>query len=144
MKTLEELIHTSEYWMEKIQNEIYRQVHSYMENENLNQTQLATRFNLSKGYISQIVNGNFNFSLKTLIDLSLKLGVAPDLQFEALSAYAKEEVSRVRRVSASTTISLNENNLNPDLFRDALINSCSVNSFERIDAHMKVSYRNAS
>jgi transcriptional regulator with XRE-family HTH domain len=91
MKSFNELIKTEEYWMEDVQNEIFRQVYFYMNKESLNQTQLAKRLNVSKGYISQILNGNFNFSLKKLIELSLKLNVAPIINYESIDQYLKRK-----------------------------------------------------
>ena len=93
MKTFETLLQTEEYWLEEIQNEIFRKVHAYMEREHLNQSQLASRLGVSKGYISQILNGHFNFSLKKLIRLSLALGLAPQLQFTPLSELAQKKAN---------------------------------------------------
>ena len=91
MKTYSELIETQEYWMEEIQNEIFRQVYNHMREEKINQTELANRFNVSKGYISQILNGNFNFSLRKLIELSLKMKVVPNINFEPIDEYSNRK-----------------------------------------------------
>lgn len=86
-----ELIQTPEYWLETIQNEIFRQVKTYMDKENLNQTQLAQKLGVTKGYISQILNGNFNFTLKKLIDLSISIGIVPDLKFKQMNKFIEEQ-----------------------------------------------------
>ena len=83
----EELYRANEYWLERIQNDIYRSLHSYQQEENLNQSQLAEKLGYSKGYISQIMNGNFNFSIKKLIDLCLKIGTVPEIEFKNLDEY---------------------------------------------------------
>jgi len=83
----EDLIKTSEFWLETIQNQIFREVKNYMETQNLNQTQLAQKLGVSKGYISQILKGNFNFTLKKLIDLALSINILPDLQFTNADKY---------------------------------------------------------
>jgi transcriptional regulator with XRE-family HTH domain len=85
----EELIKTEEYWFETLQNEIYRMVADYLVKENMNQSQLAEKLGVSKGYISQIMNGNFNYTLKKLIELSLAVGKAPVLEFRALHEILK-------------------------------------------------------
>ncbi len=82
MLSKKELITTPEYWIEKLQNEIFRQVYAYMEKEGLNQSQLAIRLGVSKGYISQVLNGNFNFTIRKLVELSLSIGVIPDIRFQ--------------------------------------------------------------
>jgi transcriptional regulator with XRE-family HTH domain len=85
MLSKKELITTPEYWIERLQNEIFRQVQAYMEKEGLNQSQLAIRLGVSKGYVSQILNGNFNFTIKKLIELSLSIDVLPDICFKQIS-----------------------------------------------------------
>jgi len=39
---------------------------------------------VTKGYVSQILNGDFNHRLSTLVDLSLAMGKAPVIQFTDL------------------------------------------------------------
>ena len=89
--TKEELIKTPEYWMENIQNELYRQVKKYLEDNRINQTQLAERLKVTKGYISQVLNGNFNFTLNKLIELSLAIGLVPDLEFRSPKEYIAKD-----------------------------------------------------
>ncbi|MEI6886248.1 MAG: helix-turn-helix transcriptional regulator [Bacteroidota bacterium] len=79
-----ELIQTPEYWIETIQNELFREVHNYLHEHGMNQTQFADQLGVSKGYISQILNGNFNFTLSKLVELSLAIGVVPKLAFEKI------------------------------------------------------------
>ncbi|EMR00804.1 helix-turn-helix domain-containing protein [Cesiribacter andamanensis] len=96
MISREELYQTPEYWLERIQNDIFRMVHVYMEERGLNQTALARELGVSKGYISQIVNGNFNFSLTKLIELSLALGVAPKVNLqESVAAYSQHQEKKL-------------------------------------------------
>ena len=92
MFSYNELVQTPEYWLETIQNEIFRQVKFYMEKNDLNQTQLAKKLGVSKGYISQILNGNFNFTLKKLIELSLAIGISPNIQFKPVKEETKKQV----------------------------------------------------
>ena len=76
-----ELANNSEYWMDGVQNELYFQLKNYMESNKLNQKELAKKLNFSEGYISQVLNGNFNFSLKKLIELSIAIGKVPTIDF---------------------------------------------------------------
>lgn len=87
----EDLLKTEEYWFETLQNEIYRIVSEYMEKEGINQTQLAEKLGVSKGYISQIMNGNFNYTLKKLIELSLAVNKAPSIDFKSLAEFINED-----------------------------------------------------
>jgi transcriptional regulator with XRE-family HTH domain len=90
MITKEELMKTEEFWFETIQNDLYRKVSEYIKKEDINQTQFAEKLGVSKGYISQILNGNFNATLKKLIELSLAVDKAPVFDFKDLDEYIKE------------------------------------------------------
>ena len=81
----EELVKSPEYWLETIQNEIFRQVSAYLKENHMTQTQLAIQLGVSKGYISQVMKGEFNYTLKKMIELSLAVGKAPVLSFKPLT-----------------------------------------------------------
>ena len=98
MKTWEELRKTKEFWEERIRNDIFRFVKSYMIENGINQSELAQDLGVSKGYVSQILNGNFNFSIKKLIELSLKLKIAPDIDFKPLQQFLNEEKERISKI----------------------------------------------
>jgi transcriptional regulator with XRE-family HTH domain len=101
MKRLEDLVRGYEYWLEKIQNDLFRKVHSFMEDKDFNRTQLAKHLGFSKGYISQVLNGDFNHSLKKLIKLSLVVGQVPLIEFKPIEDYISELKS-----SASLVVSM--------------------------------------
>ena len=77
----EELIRTEEYWMENIQNELYYALKTYMQEHGLNQSELAGKLGFTKGYISQVLKGRFNHSMKKLIQLLLAIDRAPKIEF---------------------------------------------------------------
>jgi transcriptional regulator with XRE-family HTH domain len=85
----EELTKTPEYWLETIQNEIFRLVNSYLKENKMSQTQFAVQLGVSKGYVSQIMKGEFNYTLKKMIELSLAVGKAPVLEFQPLNKIMK-------------------------------------------------------
>lgn len=103
MHKLEELVNYKEYWIETIQNELYNLVFEYMERENINQTQLAEKLGVTKGYVSQVLNGHFNHSLEKLVDLSLAIGIAPDIDFKPIKDYLIEQVT-IRNAYASIAV----------------------------------------
>jgi len=86
MISREELMKTEEFWFETIQNEIYRQIETYLAKNNLTRSQFAVQLGVSKGYVSQILNGNYNASLRKLIELSLAVGKAPVIEFIPLDS----------------------------------------------------------
>ena len=86
MISREELLRSLEYWFEAAQNELFRQVRDYMKKEHLNQAQLAAKLNVSKGYVSQILNGNFNYTLKKHIELALAIKKVPVIRYRSLQS----------------------------------------------------------
>jgi len=91
MRSFKDLIKTDSFWIVKIQNELYGIIHDYMQEKGINQSQLAQELNVSKGYISRVLNGNFNHSLQKLVDLSLKVGKVPNIHFQTPEGYLEEE-----------------------------------------------------
>lgn len=84
MKSREELMRSRGYWIAQIQMELFQQVDEYMKKNNLNRTQLAEKLGVTKGYISQVLNGEFNHRIATLVDLALVIGKAPKIEYEDL------------------------------------------------------------
>ncbi len=91
MLTREDVLRSPDYWFADAQNELYRQVVTFMEKEGLNQTELALRLGVTKGYISQILKGNFNYTLKKLIELSIAIGHVPSIQYKPISQVIEED-----------------------------------------------------
>lgn len=104
MKKTEELIRTKSYWMTIIQNDLYAKVEQYMIDKGINRTQLASELGVTKGYISQVLNGDFNHSLGKLIELALSVGVVPQINFKSIDEYSSEinlKTKKKKTVSAN-------------------------------------------
>jgi len=98
----EELVRKPEYWLETIQNEIFRQVTAYLKDNNMTQNQLAAQLGVTKGYVSQVMKGEFNYTLKKLIELSLAVGKAPVINFMPLAEIISTESEKVYSPEAPT------------------------------------------
>lgn len=96
MITRKELITSPEYWFEGIQNELYRQVITYMEKSGLNQNQLAEKLGVSKGYVSQILKGEFNYTLKKLIEISIAVGKVPMIEFKSIDRVLADDLRKTQ------------------------------------------------
>lgn len=94
----EDLVTKPEYWLETIQNEIFRQVTAYLKDNKITQNQFAEQLGVSKGYVSQVMKGEFNYTLKKLIELSLAVGKAPIIGFKPL-----DEITPIVNNEASFT-----------------------------------------
>ena len=94
MTNREEIIRGSTYWLTKVQIQVFNLLNTYMEENNLTQKQVAEKLNVSPSYVSQILNGNFNFTISKLIELALLVGKAPIIQFETIEKILEAEAAQ--------------------------------------------------
>ena len=85
--TREELIKSPAYWTAGIQSELYRQIVAYMERNHMNKTQLAEHLGCSKGYVTQLLNGEFDHKLSKFVELSLAINKIPEIAFSDVDEY---------------------------------------------------------
>lgn len=79
-----ELIKSREYWMTEIQLNLFNLIEDYRKKNNLNKRQLADKLGVTKGYISQILNGDFDHKISKLVDLSLAFDKVPLILYRNL------------------------------------------------------------
>lgn len=82
--THEELLKTPEYWTNKIQIELYQKVEQYLEENNITRTELAKRLGVSKGYVSQVLNGDYDHRISKFVELALFVGYKPQINWEPI------------------------------------------------------------
>ena len=82
----EELLKSPVYWTSLIQDELYRQIENYMKEKEMNKAQLAEHLSCSRGYITQLLNGEYDHKLSKLVELSLAIGKAPVVKFEDIES----------------------------------------------------------
>ena len=92
--TRAELLKSPDYWVAYIQVALYNCAEKFMNDNGMNRTQLAEYLGVSKGYISQLLNGDYDHKISKLVDLSLKFGYVPKLEFEELKDYIREDSDR--------------------------------------------------
>lgn len=91
MKTRAELLKNKGYWTAKLQTELFREINEFMQERGMNKTQLAAYLGCSKGYVSQLLNGDFDHKLSKLVELSLAIGKVPLLEYEDMEQYINED-----------------------------------------------------
>lgn len=89
--TREELINSKEYWIADIQMKLFAEVESFMAAHQMNRTQFAEYLGCSKGYVTQLLSGDYDNKLSKLVELSLAIGKVPELNLIELDAYAANE-----------------------------------------------------
>lgn len=107
MFSKDELLSRPNYLLKKYQNEIYRQLTDYMQRNNLTQKDIGDKLGVSSSYISQVLNGNFNFTLKKLIELALMMEKVPAVEFvEFTEFWRREKEGYVTSPTVSVTINV--------------------------------------
>jgi predicted XRE-type DNA-binding protein len=71
-----------EFILTQLQNELYRELNAYMQKNELSIKQLADKLGVSASYISQVLNGRFNFTVMKLVELSLAIDKVPVIRLE--------------------------------------------------------------
>lgn len=91
MKTRDELLKNKGYWTAKLQTELFREINTFMQEKGMNNTQLAAFLGCSKGYVSQLLNGDFDHKISKLVELSLAIGKVPLLEYKDMEQLIKED-----------------------------------------------------
>lgn len=87
----EDLLKSKEFWLIQIQNDLLGILEEHLIKENINRTQLAKNLKVTKGYISQVFNGDFDHKISKMVELSLASGNAPILSFVNINKFIKAD-----------------------------------------------------
>jgi transcriptional regulator with XRE-family HTH domain len=83
----EKLLKSEGYWMAQLQSNLFGTVEKYLKNEKISRQSLASKLGVSKGYISQILNGDFDHKMSKMVQLSLACNYVPVLTFVNADEY---------------------------------------------------------
>lgn len=96
MISFQDLVTTPEYWTTKIQLNLYNMIKHYIDTNGLTQVDLAKKIGVSKGYVSQILNGDFDHRISKFVELSLVAGMVPQISYIPMDKmFAKETSSQI-------------------------------------------------
>jgi transcriptional regulator with XRE-family HTH domain len=85
--TRKELISSKEYHLTNIQLDLFRQVDAYLKSNSMTRADFAKKMGVSKGYVSQLLGGDFDSRLSKLVELSLAIGQVPSIQLVPIQDY---------------------------------------------------------
>ena len=89
--TREELINSKEYWIADIQMKLFAEVEAFMKARGMNRTQFADYLGCSKGYVTQLLSGDYDNKLSKLVELSLAIGKVPELSLTEIETYVANQ-----------------------------------------------------
>ncbi len=93
-----ELLKNESFWLTKIQLDLYEQIVKYLKSNKISQTEFAEKLGVSKGYISQVLNGDFDHKLSRLVKLAMATGKVPKVTFENLNEIIENDANECRAV----------------------------------------------
>lgn len=100
--TRKELISSPEYWTTNAQLDLFNCATEFMKQHDMNRKQLAEHLNVSKSYVTQLLNGDFDHRLSKFMELSLAFGYVPKLSFEPLEDFIANDDSE--KIKWNTTV----------------------------------------
>jgi predicted XRE-type DNA-binding protein len=113
MITREELLKSSEYWIETIQNKVYNDLMEFIEFKKIPNNEIAEILGLTKGRVSQILSGNnLNFRLDTLVRLCLAIERIPDFRLIDVNDFVAKD-----RLSSDSIVFVNSESYNSPMVR---------------------------
>jgi transcriptional regulator with XRE-family HTH domain len=118
MITREELIRSKEYWLAQLQTTLYQKVEEYLKENRMTKSEFAQKMGVSKGYISQILNGDFDHKLSKFIELSLMIDKVPLLKLEDIDKVLLLDKEKKLNEPGSSAESITKNytlNVEPEL-----------------------------
>ena len=83
----EELLRSKEYWTADIQLKLFAEIEDFMKSHQMNRTQFAEYLGCTKGYVSQLLSGDFDNKLSKMVELSLAIGKVPAIVFKSVDQY---------------------------------------------------------
>lgn len=86
-----DLLKRPEYWTAKTQIGLFNCASEFMKATNMDRTRLAEHLGVTKGYVSQILNGDYDHRMSKFFELALAFGYIPEINFVPVEKYIKAE-----------------------------------------------------
>ena len=102
MRTRKDILKSPEYWITKIQIALYDCAEKFMKKTNRNRTELASYLGVSKGYVSQVLNGDYDHRISKLVEMSLQFGYVPRISFTPVEEVMIEDEHRYQNTITVT------------------------------------------
>lgn len=110
---------SSAYWTQLVQIQLYNSIKKYLTDNNMSQNEFAEKLGVSKGYVSQILNGDFDHKLSKLVELALACNLVPKVEFAPIeqaetvlkSTYQNDKkLNKVQQYNSKIRINRKEKN----------------------------------
>lgn len=112
IKERKDLIKSKTYILTKFQIQLFNQITDYLKKKKLNRTQFANELGVSKGYVSQILKGEYDHKISKMVDLYLSIGLVPQITTTPIEEYLEsnstmEHQAKVIPLNSPALVELN-------------------------------------
>ena len=90
-----EFLKTKEYWIVQFQATLFETLDDYLKQNQMTRTQFAEKMGVSKGYVSQILNGDFDHKISKFVELLLACGKVPIVKIVDLDDHIRQDADKV-------------------------------------------------
>ena len=91
MLTREKLLSVPEYYLETVQNEVFRRVTDFQAKNGYDRDELASALGCTKRMVSQLLCGSINCSIRKLFDIITRMELCPNVVIKTLPEQLKLE-----------------------------------------------------
>lgn len=91
--TRRDLLNSRAYVTSGIQLKLLNLIEEYMKEKKITRTELAKELKVSKGYITQILNADYDHKISKLVDLALSVNKMPLINFVDLERFIREDAN---------------------------------------------------
>lgn len=89
--TRKEILKSPHYWTAMIQIALYNCAERFMSQSGKNRTQLAEHLGVTKGYVTQLLNGEYDHRLSKMVKLALAFGYVPQVTFVSVEKIIEKD-----------------------------------------------------
>ena len=134
--TREELLKSKEYWIGEIQLSLFELISDYLKKNKMSRLQLAEQMGVSKGYVSQILNGDFDHRISKFVELAMFIGKVPRIDYQDIDEIIKldefDELHTKRYETINVNLQLSKGigiSLSSDIKNKKFIEKCNNSGF---------------
>jgi len=97
----ESILRDATYWEELIKTQLFQIVEQHLEDNQMTKKDFAHKIGVSKGYVSQVLNGDRDHRLSKIVEFALAVGKAPFLCLQDLNKVIEYDQSGISVIQQS-------------------------------------------
>ena len=106
----EELLKSKEYWISQLQIHLFETVEDYLKDNNISRSEFAAQIGVSKSYVTQVLNGDFDHKISKYVELMMACNKVPIVNIMDLDVYIGDEMCHYKHVLSTEPKSISISN----------------------------------